>query len=155
MAMFMRGISRVATPPANRQVAALRIADLRTVCRHLQALETKPSIVRDRAILALSLAGLTDGAIARLRVGRRGHPAGWGKHLHPRQRSRRSRPHPRRRRGCQTPRNAGWTLSQLGGPVAEGHGAVFTALSHPHRQGDALSPKAVWIVRSSSAKGIG
>ena len=69
MAMFMRGISRVATPPANRQVAALRIGDLRTVCRHLQALETKPSIVRDRAILALSLAGLTDGAIARLEWG--------------------------------------------------------------------------------------
>ena len=66
MAMFMRGISRVATQPAHRPVAALRIADLRTVCRHLQTLETKPAIIRDRAILALSGAGLSDGAIARL-----------------------------------------------------------------------------------------
>ena len=66
MSMFMRGISRVATQPVIRQVAALRIADLRAVCRYLQAMERKSSLVRDRAIFALSAAGLGDGAIARL-----------------------------------------------------------------------------------------
>ena len=66
MSMFMRGISRGARPTARSQVAALRIADLRAVCRHLKGLEQDEASLRDRALLTLSALGLSTGAISRL-----------------------------------------------------------------------------------------
>ncbi|HMM95068.1 hypothetical protein, partial [Phycicoccus sp.] len=66
MTTFLRGISRVAPRGDRKRVAALRISDVRTVCRHLRDLEADPVTVRDLAILHLSQHGMSDGAIARL-----------------------------------------------------------------------------------------
>jgi integrase len=66
MHLLMRGLSR--SIPASRAtpaVDALRIEELRLVCRHLDLPD--PRVVRDRAIVALAHAGLSNGVIARLR----------------------------------------------------------------------------------------
>lgn len=65
MAM-MRGLS-ASVPPrrAPQQVAALRIEDLRTVMRSLDRVDAV--VVRDAALIRLTLAGATPGHLARLR----------------------------------------------------------------------------------------
>jgi integrase len=68
MALMMRGLSRtVPQPPANGSIAALRIADLRDVLRHLA--HPDPVVVRDAALLHLSAAGIGVGHLSRLRWG--------------------------------------------------------------------------------------
>lgn len=68
MTMFLRTLSR-AVPPRSpvEQVSALRIADLRSICRALDAVAFDPVEVRDRALLALHRSGVGDGELARLR----------------------------------------------------------------------------------------
>ena len=67
MTTFLRGLSRAAKPGQTMNVDALRIAALREVCRTLDAVAVVPVEVRDRAILVLHRAALSDGAISRLR----------------------------------------------------------------------------------------
>lgn len=66
MTLFLRGMSRKAKGPRVRKVSALRIADLRIVCRSLDATAMTPVDARDRSVLVLHRQGLDDGAIARL-----------------------------------------------------------------------------------------
>ena len=65
---FMRGLSRhsEARPPRKTNTDALRIGDLRRICRHLHSLKTDPRASRDVAILTLHSLGLGDGQISRL-----------------------------------------------------------------------------------------
>lgn len=66
LSLMMRGLSRtLAAPPAHEQIAALRIADLRDVMRHLA--HPDPQLVRDSALLHLHAAGVGVGHLARLR----------------------------------------------------------------------------------------
>ena len=67
MGMFLRGLART-HPPRSRPhtMSALRIADLREACRHLQSLRVDPRALRDAAVLGLHVAGLGDGEISRL-----------------------------------------------------------------------------------------
>ncbi|WP_416954968.1 tyrosine-type recombinase/integrase [Nocardioides sp. T5] len=68
MAMFLRTLRRVAPPRSpSEQVTALRIGFLREVCRRLDDCPADPVELRDRVVLCLHRAGLSDGAIARLR----------------------------------------------------------------------------------------
>lgn len=68
MAMFLRTLRRVAPPRTpSEQVTALRIGFLREVCRMLDDSPADPVELRDRVVLCLHRAGLSDGAIARLR----------------------------------------------------------------------------------------
>ena len=67
MTMFLRGLSRSAPRDSGGKISALRVAQLRQVCRVLATQSLVPVQVRDRAILVLHRAGLTDGAVARLR----------------------------------------------------------------------------------------
>jgi integrase len=64
--MMMRALSH-AVPPAEPvdPISALRVEDLRAVCRHLD--HPDALIVRDAAIIKLVLAGVPNGIIARLR----------------------------------------------------------------------------------------
>lgn len=67
MTMFLRTLHRVMGPqPSAEQISALRISDLRTVCRALDAISADPIEVRDRALLALHRVGVGDGEMARL-----------------------------------------------------------------------------------------
>ncbi len=65
MAMFLRGLRRAMPrqPPAT-PISALRIEDLRTVCRYLDAAAVDAIEVRDRALLTLCQRGLNDAEIA-------------------------------------------------------------------------------------------
>jgi hypothetical protein len=67
MAMFLRGLRRAMPrqPPAT-PISALRIEDLRTVCRYLDAAAVDAVAVRDRALLTLCQRGLNDAEIAGL-----------------------------------------------------------------------------------------
>lgn len=68
MAMFLRTLRRVAPPRTpGEQVTALRIGFLREVCRRLDDCPADPVELRDKVVLCLHRAGLSDGAIARLR----------------------------------------------------------------------------------------
>lgn len=64
--MLMRGLGGSLSPTRPQvPVKALRIADLRAICRHLQ--HPDPVAVRDVALLRLRLAGIDVGVLARLR----------------------------------------------------------------------------------------
>jgi integrase len=66
LSMMMRGLARTVAPVPRRPViSALRIADLRDVCRSLS--HPDPVVVRDCALLNLAAAGLNAGQLARLR----------------------------------------------------------------------------------------
>lgn len=66
MALMMRGLSRtVAAPPRHDVISAMRIADLRDICRSLS--HPNPLVVRDSALLRLWAAGLNAGQLSRLR----------------------------------------------------------------------------------------
>lgn len=68
LSLMMRGLSRtVPRPAAHNQIAALRIADLRDVLRHLA--HPDPVLVRDGALLHLWTCGVDAGHLARLRWG--------------------------------------------------------------------------------------
>ena len=67
MTTFLRGLSRAAKTGQTMNVDALRIAALREVCNTLDAVAVVPVEVRDRVILVLHRAALSDGAISRLR----------------------------------------------------------------------------------------
>lgn len=66
LALMMRGLSRaVPQPGAHDGIAALRIADLRDVLRHLA--HPDPVVVRDAALLHLWACGIGVGQLSRLR----------------------------------------------------------------------------------------
>lgn len=68
MRMFLRGLSR--TAPARHEsdpVKALRISDLREICRHLARGADDPVSLRDQAMLALHGNGVTAAELAHLR----------------------------------------------------------------------------------------
>ena len=68
MRMFLRGLSH--TTPARREpnpVKALRISDLRVICRHLARGADDPVSVRDQAMLVLFGHGVTVTELAHLR----------------------------------------------------------------------------------------
>ncbi len=66
LAMLMRGLSRsVPSRPPEDPVRALRIEELRQVCRTFD--RPDPVVVRDAALLRLRLAGVPPGALSRLR----------------------------------------------------------------------------------------
>jgi integrase len=65
VSMLMRGLSHVLRGAADNPISALRVDDLRAVCRHLD--HPDPVVVRDAAILRLVLAGVTPAVVARLR----------------------------------------------------------------------------------------
>lgn len=68
MAMFLRTLRRVAPPRTpTEQITALRIGCLREVCRMLDERPVDAVELRDKVVLCLHRAGLSDGAIARLR----------------------------------------------------------------------------------------
>ena len=68
MTMFLRTLRRVSPPRTpSEQITALRIGFLREVCRTLDESPTDAVELRDRVVLCLHRAGLSDGAIARLR----------------------------------------------------------------------------------------
>lgn len=68
MRMFLRALSRrVGSGRISEQISALRIADLRRLCRALDDMAYDPIEVRDRALLALHRAGVGDGQMGRLR----------------------------------------------------------------------------------------
>lgn len=154
MTTFMRGISRVTRPGVPMQISALRIGDLRTVCRHLQTQEVAPVDVRDRALLALSARGMSDGAISRLmwsdvtiapqsisvRIARAGH-ATTDTLLELRRQKRRA--------SCPVDAIIRWRA------VAEGRGPVFTGVGRPDLVHHGLSPKGVFSVRRSRLTAIG
>ena len=67
MTMFLRGLSRTtSTRVQQRPISALRIQELRVVCRHLDALATTPLQLRDRALLLLQSQGILPGELSRL-----------------------------------------------------------------------------------------
>lgn len=68
MAMFLRGLRRLAPQDVPQEpIKALRIADLREICRGMQAGVADPALVRDRLILLLSARGLSAAQMAHLR----------------------------------------------------------------------------------------
>lgn len=62
---LMHGLSHVATSSQPQQISALRVEDLRAVCRHLE--HPDAVVVRDAAVVRLVLAGVPVAVIARLR----------------------------------------------------------------------------------------
>lgn len=67
MAMFLRGMSRIALPPKKHHpISALRITGLREVCHVINRDSLDIKEVRDRAILGLIAAGMNGAQIARL-----------------------------------------------------------------------------------------
>lgn len=68
MTMFLRGLAR-SFPPRTRPQAmsALRINELRQVCRSIDSLGFNPPAIRDRAILNLHRLGFGDGELSRIR----------------------------------------------------------------------------------------
>lgn len=67
MTMYLRTLRRVvALRTAATPISALRVGDLRTVCRALDGVTSDPVEVRDRALLALHRDGVGDGEVARL-----------------------------------------------------------------------------------------
>ena len=67
MGMFLRGLSRqVPRRSTPTRMSALRIDDLRAMCRALDAGTTDFRTLRDRALLCLHALGLSDGEISRL-----------------------------------------------------------------------------------------
>jgi integrase len=68
MTMFLRSMRKTVVPrDPQTEVSALRIGPLREVCRFLDSIGPDPVEMRDRALLALHLAGAGDGEISRLR----------------------------------------------------------------------------------------
>lgn len=68
LSLMMRGLSRTVSPTApHERIAALRIADLRDVLRHLA--HPDPVVVRDGALLHLWGCGVGVGHLSRLRWG--------------------------------------------------------------------------------------
>lgn len=68
MTMFLRGLRRSIEPRAPEEpIKALRIADLREICRALDRSTVDPVMVRDKAILVLHGSGLSARQLARLR----------------------------------------------------------------------------------------
>jgi integrase len=66
MAMLMRGLSRSIPRTTQAQlITALRVEDLRAICAALD--HPDPVVVRDAALLRLHLAGVSCGALSRLR----------------------------------------------------------------------------------------
>lgn len=65
--VFWRGLARAAPTRNARQITALRINGLRTICRTIDATGPDPVEIRDRAILGLFLAGATGTEIANAR----------------------------------------------------------------------------------------
>ncbi|KAA1399663.1 tyrosine-type recombinase/integrase [Aeromicrobium ginsengisoli] len=65
---FMRGLARhsEARPMKPTNTSAMRIGELRRVCRHLDSLTIDPRAARDAAILTLHGLGLGDGQLSRL-----------------------------------------------------------------------------------------
>jgi integrase len=154
MSMFMRGIARVAVPKSRSQVSALRIADLRVVCRHLQSLEVDEAYLRDRAILALSAQGLSDGAISRLDwLDTQLTPTRINLRIRPLRSNAvaRSLAYHKARTKAACPVDALNTWRAACG----GHGPVFTSIGGSAVAGERLSPKAVYLVRRSRLSTIG
>ncbi|MBT9275963.1 tyrosine-type recombinase/integrase [Phycicoccus sp. MAQZ13P-2] len=153
MAMFLRGISRVASRRDPRRVNAMRISDVRQVCRHMAACEVDQAAARDLAILALSAEGLSDGAIARLN---------WDDITITRRTVRLDlRAHGRFRARTLTFRTksrAGPTLVDVLSRwklASENHGPVFTSPSRADLHGRRLSKSAIFGVRKSRLSAIG
>lgn len=153
MRTFLRGISRVAPRGARKRVNALRIADVRRVCRHLHALEVDQAVVRDLAILALSAHGLSNGAISRLDWSDVTFAQGTVT-----------------LQLCAVGRLRAKTVTispvQAGGPDAakalarwraasERHGPVFTSPKRPDLHGRRMSTAAVFGARKSRLSAIG
>lgn len=153
MRTFLRGISRVAPRGARKRVQALRIADVRQVCRYLRAMEVDQAVVRDMAILALSAQGMSNGAISRL---------DWSDVAIA--------------KGAVTlqlcacgrlrARTVTFSDSSEGTPdpaqalarwraASEGHGPVFTSPKRPDLQGRRMSTAAVFGARKSRLSAIG
>jgi integrase len=66
LAMLMRGLSRSVPSSRNvEQMSALRIEELRSVCRSLD--HPNPTVLRDAALIRLHLAGVALDVLARLR----------------------------------------------------------------------------------------
>ena len=71
MTMFLRGLSRTtATRAQQSPISALRIQEMRQVCRHLDALATTPLQLRDRALLLLLSQRILPGELSRNAVER-------------------------------------------------------------------------------------
>jgi integrase len=67
MATYLKGLSRMLPSRARPEpISALRIADLRRVCRTIDATAIDPTELRDRALLALHAAGIRYGEMSRL-----------------------------------------------------------------------------------------
>ncbi len=153
MSTFMRGVGRVAQPKVVTQVAALRIADVRAVCRHLDELESDPSALRDCAILALSAEGLSDGAISRLdwvdvTLAARStilRLRGFGRSPERMITCRRGSP------GRVTAHSAvsAWRAA------SPDHGPVFVSSVRPELEGHRLTPKSVFAARRSRLSSMG
>jgi hypothetical protein len=65
VSMLMRGLSHAVHSPQVNPITALRVEELRVICRHLD--HPDAVVVRDAAIVRLALAGVPNGIIARLR----------------------------------------------------------------------------------------
>jgi integrase len=66
LAMLMRGLSRSVPPSRNAEpISALRIEELRAVCRYMD--HPNPTVLRDAALIRLHLAGVAEDVLARLR----------------------------------------------------------------------------------------
>ena len=153
MKTFVRGISRVAPRGARKRVNALRIADVRQVCRHLSTMEVDQAVIRDLAILALSAHGLSNGAISRLNWSDVATSQGTVTlHLC----------------ACGRLRARTLTISEPAEGVpdaatalarwraaSEGHGPVFTSPRRPDLDGRRMSTAAIFGARKSRLSAIG